>query len=838
MSVLLDESFLEKSLANLNSAAVDVTATVLEKASDSEPLTFGGQKIKAVDFAAAAEMSDEKILWLISGYTNGTADIIHAKERLTEMGIAADKILNFELSAQINLSWLGNLRYAEKNAIECFATGGSFTELGLDLDFIPGERGKAVNLSSDGQDLRQSFLTAKHVFEHAAAGAIKRAIIGLAEDAAKIDAAESFNVLPKDFQYEYAFKGAAAFDSLKYGELLSDDFKDRLATVEADFNQEREKADYKRRNPAKNSAQKISASDENITANISTLKEYIALCREHGAKAVGLILPQSSESGKISDGYRQALKTLEKEDGFTLIDLSGVNLSAKYFYDARHLNLKGASAVSVLLSARLYTKRIITASEICGLDSKFFELLSKVYPKNYKAVMSQIFLDGAKIDFKQLMTKLPQADYDELIEQKFLDKNYDSFKKLSNKMHKDEYNELMKAIFEVSARKLRKKSKLQVGFVIFNSSMWCGDDLYRLFEQDERYEPTVFLCRRTDKTKNPLAQEEFQQSVERFKSHGLNLVVTNNVRESMPPQDILILLSPYIRALPEDFRTAKLTPRTLILNIPYSLSISKRDDFLDSSLFHIVWKMFFSSQIALELHDKMCSVGMPRGVYGGYPKMDEFFDPKKIFSFSWKLTRPDARKIIYAPHWSINGATNYATFQWNWQFMYEFAKAHPEISWVVKPHPGLFFSSVKEKIFASHARMEEYFRKWDELPNAQVYTGNYYQSIFATSDGMIHDSGSFIAEYQYVDKPMIFLTREGEVFNGLGEKILSASYLVDGKDCDAIAAEIQRVFIDGNDDKAAARKAVFDEYLNYPKYLGMSSSEFTYKSIADDLKEQ
>ena len=368
--------------------------------------------------------------------------------------------------------------------------------------------------------------------------------------------------------------------------------------------------------------------------------------------------------------------------------------------------------------------------------------------------------------------------------------------------------------------------------------MWCGDELYRLFERDERFEPTVFLCRRTDKTRNTMAQDEFNQSVERFQSHGLNLFVTNSVEDSVPAQDVLILLSPYVRALPKDFRTSKLTAKTLMTHIPYSLSISKREDFIDSPIFHILWKMFFSSKISLELYDKICSVGMPRGIYSGYPKMDEFFDRERIFSFSWKLTRPDARKIIYAPHWSINSVTKYATFQWNYQFMYDFAKAHPEISWVVKPHPALFFSAVNEKIFPSVTALNDYFQKWNELPNAQVYTGNYYQSIFATSDGMIHDSGSFIAEYQYVDKPMIFLTREGEEFNELGEKILSASYLVDGKDCDAIASEIQRVFIDGNDDKSAARKAVFDEYLNYPKYIGMSASEFIFKCITDDLKEQ
>lgn len=146
--------------------------------------------------------------------------------------------------------------------------------------------------------------------------------------------------------------------------------------------------------------------------------------------------------------------------------------------------------------------------------------------------------------------------------------------------------------------------------------------------------------------------------------------------------------------------------------------------------------------------------------------------------------------------------------------MYDFAKAHPEISWVVKPHPRLLSTAISEKVFPSMEAFENYLKKWDNLPNAQIYLGTYYQAIFATSDGMIQDCASFIAEYQYVDKPMIFLTREGGKFNKLGEEILKVSYLVDGKDLDAIAAIMQRVFIEGDDYKAAERRAIFDKYLN------------------------
>ena len=172
----------------------------------------------------------------------------------------------------------------------------------------------------------------------------------------------------------------------------------------------------------------------------------------------------------------------------------------------------------------------------------------------------------------------------------------------------------------------------------------------------------------------------------------------------------------------------------------------------------------------------------------------------------------------------------------NCKFMYEFAKAHPETSWVVKPHPRLLTKAVEFGLFPSVAAFEEYIQAWNDLPNAQFYTGAYYQDIFATSDGMIQDSCSFIAEYQYTHKPMIYLTRPEQFFNKLGEAILDVSYCVDGRDFDGIATLIQKVFIDGDDPLKDARQKVFDELLNYRLVNGMSASEYIFHAIADELE--
>ena len=86
---------------------------------------------------------------------------------------------------------------------------------------------------------------------------------------------------------------------------------------------------------------------------------------------------------------------------------------------------------------------------------------------------------------------------------------------------------------------------------------------------------------------------------------------------------------------------------------------------------------------------------------------------------------------------------------------------------------------------------------------------------------------------------MIYLLNNAqEEFSELGKKILGASYLVDGKNLEQIADVMQKIFIEGNDPLKDARQKVFDEELNYYRRNGMDASDFIYKTILEELKEE
>ena len=786
-----DKASLESLVKNLNPDAVNLDVAVTN-VSKKDFFARGKWKITLAPFTLITPIIARRknFFWLLGG-TKDTRELLKLKKFLAANGAEEEKIINLDVPSQLSGTWLANVRHVEKFGADFFATGDEHMRDNLNLNFLPCvheekifNRGGAI-LADDFQDLRQSYLTAKHIFAHVKRGTIKFALIGLTPDSFLYDNSKDFVNCSKNLQYLSLTNSA---EENPWQNLFGDKLTKKLPQADLNFDGK------KKSTPENFSAKSITDweddkifSAEFVEENIQILKAYIELCRDNDAEPVGVIFPVAPAARKffnseLLSNFRETIHQLEENDDFVCADMFELNFGYNYFCDMTRLNEGGRKVANIFLALNLCKNKLIPVESFC-------------------------------------------------------DMTYEYLNSLSNITSEDEYNALMEQVFEASAQLIRRKEKIKVAFVLYDSSMWCGDELYNFFANDSRFEPKVFLCLR-HVVNDEHVTRDFLKGSELLKSHGLNVVDVKNLYAALPTQDVVILLTPYASRVATAFRPEQMTAKTLLTHIPYSFDISLRSDkYYNLTIFRAGWKIFFSSVIGREVYANHNPAMRPRSFFSGYPRTDIFFNKISKFAFDWKMTRPDAKKIIWAPHHSVTEDTiKYSTFRWNYEFMYEFAKAHPEISWVVKPHPNLSFRTVQGKIFPSVEAFEKYLQKWNDLPNAKVYTGAYYQALFATSDGMIHDSGSFIAEYQFVDKPMIFLTRKESLFNDLGNTILKeASYLVDGKDLDAIAATIQKVFIEGNDDKAAARKEVFEKYLNYPKYNGLVASEFIYKSIADEL---
>lgn len=793
--VVLNADLLKNALRTLSVGNTNLVAVIIN-GGDDKIMNVGGREVPFLSFDRIQTLIDEgaKYVWLINGYVNGVGDIWRMKTFLMDDGVPEDNIVNFEIAPHISTAWIANLRYVEDNGVDFFATGISYTEVGLNLNYIPHVKGRGVNLSCSNQDLRQAYLTARYVFEHVKPHTIKFVLIGLTPCSFRYTNTGAFSVCSRNLQYLLALnEPATTLHDRLLNLLVSDSFKNKCREVTAqqadlNFDALKSSANYVLSAQAvvnwKGELNNLTKEyrPQVVEENLKILHDYIQLCRDYGAEPVGVVFPfapiiyKNYNKGLLSN-FREAIRRLD----FKCIDLFDLELGYDCFYNMAHLNLQGAVEISTIIGLRLYGTGVVSTHDFCDMNYSYFETLSDI-------------------------------------------------------LSKENYNMLLSQVLERSSEMIRRKAKIKVGFVLYDASLWCGDDLYNFFAADKRFEPTIFLCLRTDSLDDELLVKNFRQGVKQFGSRGLNVTPIAERDFKVPAQDVLIFLTPYLEILPDAFRLENISARTLLYYVPYGFNATTFNIY-NTSVYHVCKRLFFDTQYHINLLEQECRTGMERGYYSGYPKLDFFFKPQTDSKFTWKTTRPNAKKIIWAPHWSIDNGVMYSTFQWNYRFMYDFARSHPETSWVVKPHPNLLFSAVSSGLFPSEEAFRDYLDGWDALPNAQVVMGGYYQEIFATSDGMIHDCGSFIAEYQYTHKPMIYLRRNTQEFNALGKAILNVSYIVDGQDLRSIAELMQVIFIEGNDPMLEERMNFFDDHLNYYKANGMLASEFIYKSIAQELED-
>ena len=405
---------------------------------------------------------------------------------------------------------------------------------------------------------------------------------------------------------------------------------------------------------------------------------------------------------------------------------------------------------------------------------------------------------------------------------------YDVMYKL---LKKEPYLNCLQSMHESNVARLRKKKKISIAFQISCLSEWIGDELVYKFLRDERFDVKVIIVWQI----NTDFQEEMSQLQEHFSKTDIPYCFADG---TVHPGDfdIVFYTSPYLSSL-QNWGEREIPLTTLVCYIPYGFMVAGIQNMQFNLLMHnIVWKHYIHTDIYRILADKYCDIGQYGMVLAGYSKLDDLYVHDIGKQANWKIygTDKQVKKIIYAPHHSINEIPYHSTFFMNYKYLLEYAKKHKETtSWVFKPHPLLRVSVVRNGIFKSTDEFDAYCKEWDNLPNGRYVTGEY-MSWFASSDCMIFDSLSFMAEYLYVDKPSLFLTREAVHLNEFGMEILQLLYQVRGDDYSGIKKFIE--YTSRYDAKKSVRRKFFSKYLDYYKNnKNKTAAEYIYEDIKHDL---
>jgi len=388
--------------------------------------------------------------------------------------------------------------------------------------------------------------------------------------------------------------------------------------------------------------------------------------------------------------------------------------------------------------------------------------------------------------------------------------------------------------------KIRKKKRIKVAYLLIHSANWKYEALYKLMELDDMFEPTVFICPYTMQG-DEIMRQELSRTYESAKKQGYNVINTLNketgewldIKRTYDP-DIIFFTNPWNLTKPQYLITNYLNYLTCY--VPYGFKNSYLyEAHFNSQMQNFVWKFFLETEIHKKLSKKYAQNKSYNTIVTGYPGMDKFlqkdYRPKDV----WKIKDKKIKRIIWAPHHTIPGygaTLDYSTFLDYADSMLDIANRYSnKIQIAFKPHPILRGKLSKNEVWGKK-KTDEYYRKWATLPNGQLEEGEYLD-LFITSDGMIHDSSSFVIEYLYTTKPVMFLFRNNNIsnhFNEIGRKAISSLY--HGEKFRDIEIFINEVILNGYDKKYNDRVELFNSIIKPPNNISASENIFNYlKSI-------
>lgn len=404
--------------------------------------------------------------------------------------------------------------------------------------------------------------------------------------------------------------------------------------------------------------------------------------------------------------------------------------------------------------------------------------------------------------------------------------------------------------------KIRNGEKITVAFLAISAAEWPADDVYHLLLKDERIECYIVIVPLMDrdvesrkdtyqKTKKFFGESQY--AVREIYDIEKDTCLSWSDLGGLP--DVLIHLTPWFTSLPEVCRVTSFPLYSIHCYIPYCFNVSDSPDrtfavnlTYNHDFINMMRRVYVDSAKNMEGFRRYGMLQGKNTVFSGYVKMDYFYEKREWCEEAvrkiWKIPEGkkvcEMRRVIVAPHHAIAGYGGIllSTFPKNAHFLLYLAqKYRNQISFVFKPHPNLRLRAVEAGVFESYEAYDAYLKAWDLLPNAKVVQEGGYLDIFDTSDGMIMDSASFLAEYLYVNKPLLFLKRSEQAFNRLGAELIKAYDTVWGEDYCGIERFLQEVILDGKDRKKQDRESIWKDNLDYMGVNRCRASEFVYDDI-------
>lgn len=362
-------------------------------------------------------------------------------------------------------------------------------------------------------------------------------------------------------------------------------------------------------------------------------------------------------------------------------------------------------------------------------------------------------------------------------------------------------------------RRVREQDRITVVFFAINVAMWKYDGFFRLLLQDPRFNPVIvsFLYPADTQEGHRRAQEEMKsyfssKGYPYYDSFDFSSGRWLDIKQLNP--DIVFYTQPYDDGF-DAYRIRSLWNRCLFAYIPYCYHMEDDAGFYNRLLHNVAWRIFYPTEHHRQIAMRHSLVGGRNIVVSGYPMADRLLEDSPADASMWKVQDEGVKRVIWAPHHSIlkDQGLGYSRFLELADGMTSLARKYDgRLQFAFKPHPRLRSMLEKDPSWGVE-KTDAFYRLWASMPNT-VYVDGDYVELFRSSDAMVHECSSFMGEYLFFGKPVMFAGNYGSAMshlNDFGKACLECHYK--GESIEEIQAFLDDVVLGGKDAMKPRREA-------------------------------
>ena len=308
--------------------------------------------------------------------------------------------------------------------------------------------------------------------------------------------------------------------------------------------------------------------------------------------------------------------------------------------------------------------------------------------------------------------------------------------------------------------KLARGERLRVAFLVCDASMFSAEPVFAKMKDAPRFDCFIAVAPRVTRGEAFL-RDTLAKTVDtfdkRYPQSVRSLYDLDSGRAESLDADLVFSSVLYEDQTLPDYTVERLSRRALVAILYYGygglfISNEKKTPYLPNVVF--AWRYFVSNEATRRMNIAKNPLLEANAVTVGYAKMDRLASiPRR---------EGGGKTILLCPHHTLEkipGELSLSTFLKNADLYQRLPELFPEIAFVFRPHPLLFPRLATDKWWGPE-KTAAYEKAMEAHPNVTFQRGGDYFESFRNSDALIHDCGSFLAEYFYTGKPQCYLLED------------------------------------------------------------------------------